>query len=225
MIVDLHSHTRYSNCGADEPEELVCKMIESGVDVFGITDHHHGICQRKKEYFNLLTELKEKYKDKITLYRGIEIATVDFLEFDRSEDISYFDYCLIEHIDHHASVTKGGLIEYINSLNLKAGIAHTDLFYYVYVNKLDPYEFFYNLKKNGIFWEMNVSYDSIHSFNEHKYVKELFTNKEYQSLIRDVGLEISVGFDGHRKEEYKVERVSDACKFLLDNGFNLITEF
>ncbi len=224
MIVDLHSHTNFSQCGIDTPEELVHEMIKNGVDVLGITDHHYGIGDRKKEYFDILTLLKEKYKDSITIYRGIEIATVNWLEFDRREDISYFDYCLIEHIDHPDSVVNGDVFEYVKSLNLKAGIAHTDLFTYVYDKKIDPYEFFYKLKTNGIFWELNVNYDKIHRFNEHEYVKEFFRNKEYQSLVRDIGVQLSVGFDGHRKEEYKVERVKNACDFLIDNGFNLITK-
>ncbi len=224
MIVDLHSHTNFSQCGIDTPEELVLEMIKNGVEVLGITDHHYGIGERKKEYFDILTVLKEKYKDSITIYRGIEIATVNWLEFDRKEDISYFDYCLIEHIDHPDSVAKGDLCEYVKGLNLKAGLAHTDLFTYVYDNKIDPYEFFYKLKNNGIFWELNVNYDKIHRFNEHEYVKEFFRNKEYQSLVRDIGVELSVGFDGHRKEEYKVDRVKKACDFLIDNGFNLITK-
>ena len=56
MIVDLHSHTEYSWCGRDNPETLVLKMIEQGVDVLGITDHNYGIGERKREYFEKLTK-------------------------------------------------------------------------------------------------------------------------------------------------------------------------
>ena len=41
MTVDLHSHTRYSDCGRDDPEDLVKTAIEAGVEVFGITDHNY----------------------------------------------------------------------------------------------------------------------------------------------------------------------------------------
>ncbi|MDY2880811.1 MAG: PHP domain-containing protein [Candidatus Borkfalkiaceae bacterium] len=225
LVADFHAHTRYSSCGRDDPEALVLEMIRCGVNVLGITDHHYGIGDRKGEYFRLLTDLKEKYKDRITLYRGIEIATVDWLELDRSEDISYFDYCLVEHIDRADSVVGSDVTGYIGSLNLKAGIAHTDLFGYVRDRGLDPFSFFGDLKKKGIFWEMNVSYDSTHQYREHEYVKEFFRNTDQQKLIRDVGLQISVGFDGHKMEDYRVDRVRDACRFLSENGFNLLTGF
>lgn len=41
MIQDLHSHTYFSACG---------------VEVLGITDHNYGIGDRKREYFDILTE-------------------------------------------------------------------------------------------------------------------------------------------------------------------------
>ena len=42
MTQDLHSHTYFSACGADDPELLILKAIESGIDVFGISDHNYG---------------------------------------------------------------------------------------------------------------------------------------------------------------------------------------
>ena len=32
MIQDLHSHTRYSNCGRDEPALVVEAAIQGGID-------------------------------------------------------------------------------------------------------------------------------------------------------------------------------------------------
>ena len=43
MIQDLHSHTYYSFCGADTPEEVVETAIAGGIELLGITDHHYGI--------------------------------------------------------------------------------------------------------------------------------------------------------------------------------------
>ncbi len=36
MIQDLHSHTYYSNCGRDKPEEIIQAAIDGGIDVLGI---------------------------------------------------------------------------------------------------------------------------------------------------------------------------------------------
>lgn len=43
MITDLHAHTNFSKDAADDPEELIKRMIAEGVEVFGITDHNHWI--------------------------------------------------------------------------------------------------------------------------------------------------------------------------------------
>ena len=77
---DLHTHTVYSD-GKDTPEQMVLSAINKGVKVYGISDHSYtpfdtSYCMtpdRYAEYFSVLTELKEKYKDKIDLRRGIEL--------------------------------------------------------------------------------------------------------------------------------------------------------
>ena len=79
-LTDLHTHTTFSD-GKDTPEQMVISAIEKGVAVFGISDHSYtpfdpGYCMKPEkygEYFKTLTELKEKYKDKIELKRGIEL--------------------------------------------------------------------------------------------------------------------------------------------------------
>ena len=43
MIQDLHSHTYYSFCGADTPEEVVEAAINGGIELLGITDHNYGL--------------------------------------------------------------------------------------------------------------------------------------------------------------------------------------
>jgi len=207
MIADFHSHSWYSGCGRDNPEELVKKMIDEGVEIYGMTDHNYGIGNRKKEYFYLQSYLQEKYKDKIKMYRGIELCTAENLH-SRDEDISFFDYCLIEHLDREDSIIHNDIVSYAKSFGIKGtGIAHTDLFSYCKKMGYDEYEFFKKLKDNHIFWEMNVTYDSVHGYHEHQYVKDFRTSKYQQDLIRNVGLTISVGFDGHRMEEYRVDRV------------------
>jgi len=67
---------------------------------------------------------------------------------------------------------------------------------------------------------MNVNYDSIHGYHEHQYVKRFFTDKEQQEIVKDAGLYVSVGFDGHRMEDYLVKRVKDANDFILSEGIN-----
>jgi len=75
-----------------------------------------------------------------------------------------------------------------------------------------------SLPLRNIFWEMNVSYDSIHNYREHYYMLEFFRNEEQQRIVRDSGVRISVGFDGHRVGDYLPERVRKYCEKITDMG-------
>lgn len=224
MLQDIHSHTYFSACGADEPELLVLKAIESGLDVFGISDHNYGIGDRKPLYFELISDLKEQYFDQIQLYCGIEIATVNNLCIRPEEDISFFDYCLVEHIDRFESCVGGmNIVPFAKRCGCPTGIAHTDLFSYLKGMDKDPLEYFTELAENGIFWEMNVSYDSIHRYNEHAYMLDFLKNKEQQAIIQKSGISLSVGFDSHRINEYRADRVIQMCKFIENLGIPLFS--
>ena len=86
MIQDIHSHTYYSFCGSDRPEDVVETAIAGGIELFGICDHNYGIglgrhdlfCSKAGDfgqtygrnlvkYFDHINLIKEKYADKITM--------------------------------------------------------------------------------------------------------------------------------------------------------------
>ena len=82
--------------------------------------------------------------------------------------------------------------------------------------------FFKKMADNNIFWEMNVNRDSIHSYIEHEYVKTFFNDEKLINAVKESGLTLSVGFDGHKIEDYDVSRVIDACKKLEELNIPLI---
>ena len=67
------------------------------------------------------------------------------------------------------------------------------------------------MAEEDIFWELNVNYDSIHKYREHEYVKEFFRDENIVNLIKETGVKVSVGFDGHNLEDYDAQRVKEAC--------------
>ena len=71
---------------------------------------------------------------------------------------------------------------------------------------------------------MNVSYDSIHNYREHQYMLEFFNNKQQQAIVRESGVRLSVGFDGHRVEDYLPRRVSEYCQRISEMGIKLAFE-
>ena len=87
-----------------------------------------------------------------------------------------------------------------------------------------PYDYFKQMAEQNIFWEMNVSYDSIHKYREHQYMLEFFSNEEQQAIVRESGVRLSVGFDGHRVEDYLPERVAHYCRRIGEMGIKLAFE-
>lgn len=218
MIEDLHAHTRYSLCGRDEPYRVVERAISGGVDILGITDHNYGIGARKAEYLNEMGELKRAYNGRIRILRGIEIATLPGKALLPGDDVSAFDFCLIEHIDYAESLVGARIGEYAKELGIPTGIAHTDLFAFAASIMREPAEFMRSLSEAGVFWELNVNYDSIHAYREHAYVAKFISSPEQRRAAREAGICLSVGFDGHREEDYLPERVKAMNNFLADEG-------
>ena len=76
---DFHIHTTYCD-GKNTPEEFVLAAIEKSMEEIGFSGHSYisfddDYCmtpEKEKLYFDEIGRLKEKYKDKIKIYRGIE---------------------------------------------------------------------------------------------------------------------------------------------------------
>lgn len=247
MIQDLHSHTYYSFCGQDTPEELVETAIKGGIELLGITDHHYGIgnarmnvhhCEDEsltddyertlKRYFDHINLIKEKYASKIKVLRGIEVCTLKRGRFPLPEtaDISYFDFCLIENLYDgiENTITNGDLFSFAKRCGCYSGVAHTDMFGFIKSIGEDPLEYFTRMAKENIFWELNVNLDSIHNGRVHQYVLDFFESEEQQEIIRKSGVRLSIGFDGHRIYDYKPERIAEFCKKVKDLGIKLAFE-
>ena len=244
MIQDLHAHTYYSFCGQDTPEAIVEAAIAGGLDLFGITDHNHGVGYGRPElfwgseiptspvaytlslrrYFDHMNRIREKYRNDIRILCGIEICTLKGESYRNNAlpdgvDISFFDYCLIENLDHEQSITGGDLFAYAKRCGTPmVGVAHTDLFAHIARLGERPRDYFRRMAEANIFWEMNVSYDSTHGYREHAYMLDFFADEDKQAIVREAGVRVSVGFDGHRVGDYLPGRVADYCRKLTAAG-------
>jgi len=239
MIQDLHSHTYYSFCGKDKPKDVIETAIKGGIEMLGITDHSYGIGLSRPEavndnislfqrclnaYNDHQRLLKQIYADKIEIKCGIEIPSlnVPYLILPDKIDVSNFDYCLIEHINSPDSLCEN-LFDFADKFSTaKVGIAHTDLPTFLETKGENKLDFFTEMGKKGIFWELNVNYDSIHGYREHSYVKRFFEDKELQEIILKSGVELSVGFDGHNIEDYLPDRIKECCNKLNELGIPMV---
>ncbi|MBP3391262.1 MAG: PHP domain-containing protein [Clostridia bacterium] len=246
MIQDLHSHTYYSFCGKDSPETVAEAAIEGGIDLFGISDHNYGIgCARTdvfhaqtveilqdyqrtlKRYFDHINLIKEKYAPQIQILRGIEVSVLQTGRYalPLQTDLSFFDYCLVEHIDHpEGNVIQSDLFQFAKKAGCPVGVAHTDMFAFIRNLGEDPLVYFTQMAQSGIFWEMNVNLDTIHRGHQHAYMLRFFESPEEQEIIRKSGVRLSVGFDGHRIEDYKPERIKKYCNQITEMGIKLAFE-
>ena len=248
MIQDLHSHTYYSFCGKDKPEAIVEAAIEGGIELFGISDHAHGVGHGRNDvyyaaadgvtfsryertltrYYDHISLLKEKYAGKIRLLSGIEINTqksIPQAKLPDRVDVSFFDYCLVEHLDYEDSITEGDIFAFAGRCGCAVtGIAHTDLFAHIAHLGADPLDYFKRMADANIFWELNVSYDKTHGYREHEYVKRFLADEAQQEIVRRSGARLSVGFDGHRVEDYRADRVCDCCMALEGLDIPLVFE-
>ena len=245
MIQDLHSHTYYSFCGKDSPEAIVEAAIAGGIELFGISDHAHGVGFGRydafraptdavshtfnavaiRRYYDHINLIKEKYADRIRILCGIEITAhlnLAKVALTAETDVSFFDYCLIENPDIENSIIKRDLFSFAERCNCPhVGVAHTDMFSFIESLGEDPYLYFKRMAEQNIFWEMNVTYDSTHKYREHEYMLEFFRNEEQQAIVRESGVRLSVGFDGHKVKDYLPGRVADYCRRITELGIKL----
>jgi len=243
MIQDLHSHTYYSYCGKDSPEAVIQNAIRNGIELMGISDHYYGVVMGRpgvtfesaahmaathtnalKRYYEHLKILAEKYKDYIEVWCGIELTARDrgYTLLPDGVDVSMFDYCLIENFQLPDSAIDDVLAFAARCGCARTGLAHIDLPAYLLSKELDMDTFFRKMKKQNVFWELNVNYDSKHHFREHPYVKDFFQNDTLIDAVKKSGLKMSVGFDGHILEEYDRARVITACQKLEELSVPMI---
>lgn len=243
MIQDLHSHTNYSYCGSDSPESVVEAALRGGVEMLGICDHNYGVarqtpdsvypCESEKiyecqryldDYLSHMRRVAEGYSDRIRVLCGLEIATVneEWRLLPDGVDVSKFDYCMIEHIDTDITVVDDIFAFAARCATGRVGIAHTDIFSFLSRTGRDADTFFRRMAEEGIFWELNVNYDSIHGYREHEYVADFLSDERKREIVLKSGAELSVGFDGHRVGDYRPDRVRACCEKLEKGGFRLV---
>lgn len=102
MKADYHLHTSFSSDSDTEPEIMIKKAIELGLEEICITDHmdkdfpvevyHLDFEFDLKEYFEKINSLKEKYKNQISIKIGIELGLQTHLADVYTNLLSYYDF-------------------------------------------------------------------------------------------------------------------------------------
>jgi len=135
-LQNLHTHTIYDD-GKDTPEALVLTAIEKGFSSLGFSGHAHyppyaDSMSRENTllYRKEIQRLKEVYKDKLTIYCGLEMEMVS------DNDLSGYDYLIGSvhfitcdgkpiPIDHDASILPPAIARYFGG----DGLAYAKAYY------------------------------------------------------------------------------------------------
>lgn len=92
--VDLHVHSRYSEDNTADPEEMVVRAIDMGLDAIAFTEHYYYEASEPAEV------LKERYRGRIRIFRGVEYSSAEghCLIFGLDTDRLELNYAPVEDI-------------------------------------------------------------------------------------------------------------------------------
>ena len=124
-LIDCHSHTYFSPDSSADPEQMVERAIELGLEAYAITDHcecnrwfgidyynaepnEHDTYDFGKDFersLDCITKLKERYSDSINLICGVELgqAPQDFEIADKAVEDDRLDFVIgsIHELSNH----------------------------------------------------------------------------------------------------------------------------
>ena len=211
MIPNYHTHTTFCD-GQNTPEEIVLFAIENGLPSIGLSGHGFTPFDRRycmlntKGYIEEVSRVKEKYKDKIEVYLGIE---EDAYFYVNRSDFDYIigscHYFRVNYgylpIDSSYEYFKKGLEAFDNDVLKLAESYYSYFVSYILTRKPDIVGHF----------------DVITKFDEIDEMRFL-NNKEYLEIAEkymriasqaDVIFEINTGAmaRGHRKTPYLGEEL------------------
>ena len=95
MLQNLHTHTIYCD-GKNQPEEMIRYAIEKGFDSLGFSGHSwmpfvqyaNISLENTEKYKDEIRMLKEKYRDELDIYLGLEVDVYSGV------DVSDYDYII-----------------------------------------------------------------------------------------------------------------------------------
>ncbi len=234
---NYHSHTYYCGHSENEPEKLIRLAIQRGYKVFGFSEHlpipktrWTPTDDEINELINKVNSLREKYKNDIHIYMGLECEWHPIIydrikKLHKRDDIEYLifgnhflnmNHNYIEYI--HFCKDKDELLnkqyQYAKSA-LSSGLfscfAHPDIFLHVY-KKWDEKAIWLTQK----FIELSIKYDVPLEININGYkVKKLKKDEfyyPYENFWKEVSksnCKVIIGIDTHTydvmSDEYFIE--------------------
>lgn len=254
MVTDSNFHTHTTYCdGKSTPEEVVLSAIEKGFRAIGFSGHSGpNFCTYKIKdltgYKNEINALKEKYKNDIEIYLGVEEEALNFLnrgEFDYIVGASHyvekngefypvdsntekFNKCIEVFGGDYVKFSEAYYERFVNYLKIRKPdiIAHFDL-----ITKFDDVNSL-SIGDDSKYREIALKYlkeaiktDSIFEMNtgaiSRGYRKTPYPSLELLYELKKNDCKIMINSDSHHKDT--IAESFDLCEDMLrDLGFQYI---
>ncbi len=241
---NYHTHTKRCYHAMDTEEEYILAAIQSGYTELGFSDHSpwhfdssfHSSMRMEEDklegYVNILKQLREKYKDKISIKIGLECEYFEkYMPWLEKIVKEYkLDYLILgNHFDEDEtgiyfgrSLTQQQLTKYVDSCikGLRTGLysylAHPDLANY------DIYDPFYTqemtrlcleAKKLDIPLEFNLL-----GFSTHRQ----YPNDVFFKIVQKIGNKVIIGTDAHESSALlDLKTYNEALNYLKKLGIDI----
>lgn len=194
---NLHTHTIYCD-GKDTPEELVERAIELGMTALGFSGHEYSVhdtdfCMSKEgtqAYIHDVLKLREKYKDKLTIYLGIErdlfgeidefpydyvIGSLHYVEKDGVlMAVDYTPETMKANVEKHFGGNYRAYVErYYESLGDVVEKTHADIIgHFDLITKFNEGNRYFDEESD---WYKEAALSALHKVVEHKPIFEINT--------------------------------------------------
>lgn len=268
LIANYHTHLKLCAHAIGMSEDYAKQAIESGIKELGISDHgpiprawmsdeEYTKCGLQKKmnisifkdvYLPDIDITKEKYKDKINIYRGIEIEYIeghdDYYEMLRTD----LDYMILgqhfinyngEYLSVYDNFNSENVIKYTETVckALDSGLfkifAHPDIFMCSYISTSgNLYEFdevcekctrkiISSAIKNNVYLEVNCGgVDRGLKKQVDGTYEYLYPKKGFWEIVKEYkDAKIILGCDAHSPERLDHEVVLECLEFFEKNRF------
>lgn len=255
LVSNWHTHTYRCGHAKGTDEEYVLEAINAGLKRIGFSDHaaYPGVrnntirmtYKQVPEYMHSIRKLKEKYKDQIEIYLGMEIEGYDeyleTLEYYRRE----LDYCIlgqhgfsIENEDSYFIKDKEGLLRYVELIEKACAkglcdyIAHPDVCLWSYPN-IDSTVIEVANRIADVSLKYNIPVEANCGSGVRRGKREYldgfrypYPTKAFFEVFARKGCEVVIGLDIHDPQLFKTDEYIDRVYSVIkDLGCNIIEDY
>lgn len=250
MFIDYHLHTNFSADSTYDMEEEILHAIEIGLEEICFCEHVDyevsNLTFDYEEYNQMFLNMKEKYKDKIILKKGIEFGIQQHTvkKFQDAYDQNNFDFVILSchQVNNEEFWTQefqigktqdeihklyyNEIFHVIKKYNDYSVLGHLDL-----IRRYDKegnYDFS-NIKDivTKILKHI-IAHDKGLEVNTSSYrygIDDLTPSREILQLYKDLGGSIiTIGSDAHKKEHLG-DQIKETMKELKEMGFETIATY